>query len=181
MERKEKKRRGLAASAVAAAILLLLASTGAGVASASTAASGNLYGGPGDRVVELGDEDLATTVYNSGGRVTFVQFYAHWCGHCQWFSSTWQELAAVLHPWREHVLVAAVNCALQEVCGAFGIRGTPTLRFFYPDTPRGDLGETVRLERQDVDFLLTKVAESLERVQEAGTGKPGLESIRSFK
>merc|ERR1712168_435054 len=45
-----------------------------------------------DSVVELLASNIST-VYNPN-KVWFVEFYAHWCGHCQRFSPIWKQLAA---------------------------------------------------------------------------------------
>eukprot|EP00040_Diaphanoeca_grandis_P032839 m.302570 g.302570 ORF g.302570 m.302570 type:complete len:121 (-) comp327501_c0_seq1:32-394(-) len=41
----------------------------------------------------------------------FVQFYAHWCGHCQNFVKVWKPLAVDLHGWDPYIRVGAINCA----------------------------------------------------------------------
>ena len=37
--------------------------------------------------------------------------------------------------WQDHVKIAAVNCAEQDICSKYFIRGTPTIRTFVPYTP----------------------------------------------
>ena len=44
-----------------------------------------------DSVVELTTSNI-TTIYDPN-KVWFVEFYAHWCGHCQRFSAIWKQLA----------------------------------------------------------------------------------------
>lgn len=43
--------------------------------------------------------------------VTFVMFFAPWCGHCQALAPTWQQLAELLHS-TTHTTVAKVSSAL---------------------------------------------------------------------
>ena len=46
-----------------------------------------------DPVIELVDANITNVVSNDPGKVWFVEFYAHWCGHCQRFSPVWKALA----------------------------------------------------------------------------------------
>ncbi len=45
-----------------------------------------------DSVIELTDANFTTNVYDPNV-AWIVEFYAHWCGHCQRFSPTWKSLA----------------------------------------------------------------------------------------
>ena len=44
-----------------------------------------------DDVVELFDDTIDQIV--DSGQIWVVEFYAHWCGHCQRFASTWINFA----------------------------------------------------------------------------------------
>ena len=48
---------------------------------------------PMDQVLELSDQNLTSTFFGSG-QFWVVNFYAHWCGHCQSFAPSWKQLAA---------------------------------------------------------------------------------------
>eukprot|EP00882_Tetradesmus_deserticola_P001203 GHRQ01001301.1.p1 GENE.GHRQ01001301.1~~GHRQ01001301.1.p1 ORF type:complete len:457 (+),score=199.58 GHRQ01001301.1:162-1532(+) len=64
----------------------------------------------------------------SGG-VWMVEFYAPWCGHCQQLKPVWEQAAQAL---KGIVNVAAVDCdEHKSVAGDHGIRGFPTIKFFY--------------------------------------------------
>jgi protein disulfide-isomerase A6 len=62
-------------------------------------------------------------------RQPLLQFYAPWCGHCQQLKPAWEQAAKAL---KGIVNVAAVDCdEHKSVAGEHGIRGFPTIKFFY--------------------------------------------------
>jgi protein disulfide-isomerase A1 len=57
-----------------------------------------------------------------------VEFFSPWCGHCKSLAPEWEKAAAAL---KGKVPVAKVDCtANQELCGAHGVQGYPTLKLF---------------------------------------------------
>jgi len=79
-------------------------------------------------------------LYNSE-TLWVVQFYSHWCGHCQRFAPFYRELAESISAWSPMVKFAAMNCADQS-CDKYQVQGTPTIRIFYPHTAPNRLDST---------------------------------------
>ena len=44
-----------------------------------------------DDVIELEDKSIDDIVQS--GKIWIVEFYAHWCGHCQRFAPKWKKVA----------------------------------------------------------------------------------------
>lgn len=66
--------------------------------------------------------------------VTFVKFFAPWCGHCKRMAQTWDELAAKFIG-VAGVKIAKVDCTLaesKELCSEQDVNGFPTL-YIYKD------------------------------------------------
>jgi thioredoxin domain-containing protein 5 len=62
--------------------------------------------------------------------VTFVKFYAPWCGHCQNLAPVLDQLAEVTHS-TTRTSVAKVDCTVEEsLCQNYQIMGYPTLIVF---------------------------------------------------
>ena len=70
------------------------------------------------------------------------------CGHCIHFAPTFKTLALDVHSWRGVMAVAAIDCAMEAnmpTCREYEVMGYPTIKFFSPNTPAGDMGH----ERQN--------------------------------
>jgi len=86
--------------------------------------------------LNTGEEDvtvLTTETFdnaiNTGG-VTFVKFFAPWCGHCKKLAPVWQELGNYYTD-DESVTIATVDCTDHEsVCQGQQISGYPTLKLY---------------------------------------------------
>jgi len=126
---------------------------------------------PNSVVVNLHDANTSS-LYNSQ-TLWLVQFYSHWCGHCQRFAPFWQALAEDIKDWQPHVRVAAINCAEQS-CDRYQIRGTPTIRVFHPMTVPNHLdssfyGFEVPV-KHDMDFFKATLLFNLQKSSEMGFG-----------
>merc|ERR1712126_277137 len=84
-----------------------------------------------DSVTVLDNSNFADTIAKG---VTFVKFYAPWCGHCKRLAPTWTQLADK-YASTEGVTIAKVDCTSGEnknkdLCNAQGVNGFPTLNIY---------------------------------------------------
>ena len=67
-----------------------------------------------------------------------VEFYSAWCGHCQHFAPTYEELARVAKQRLPSLKVAAINCPTHEdACSEHKVSSFPTILLF-PGSRRYD-------------------------------------------
>lgn len=80
-----------------------------------------------DAVLKLGDGDFDSTIAEG---ITFVKFFAPWCGHCRNMAPTWEDLANKYSS-QSNIKIAKVDCTEeQSVCSRHSVRGYPTLLLF---------------------------------------------------
>ncbi|XP_017482102.1 PREDICTED: sulfhydryl oxidase 1 [Rhagoletis zephyria] len=135
-----------------------------------------------DKVTILTVNNFNDTVLHQN-RSLLVEFYNTFCGHCQRYAPRYKALAERLYPWRETLLVAAIDCNAFEntgICRDYEIFAYPTLRYFSPGfmCKEGSYGQEVKAH-VELDELASNMAQRL--AAENGTDSlpnfPNLHSV----
>lgn len=87
------------------------------------------------QVLQLTGDNFEKSVADG---ITFVKFYAPWCGHCQKLSPVWDQLAEKLHTGDKNIKIAKVDCTSadnKKLCVDQQVEGYPTL-FAYKNGER---------------------------------------------
>lgn len=86
---------------------------------------------PQQMVIQLTGDDFERGIEKG---LTFVKFFAPWCGHCKRMAPTWDQLAIKFIN-KEGIQIAKVDCTLadnKDLCSQQEVNGFPTL-FIYKD------------------------------------------------
>nr|DAC80631.1 TPA_inf: thioredoxin domain-containing protein 5 [Conus magus] len=87
-----------------------------------------------EAVVDL-TADTFEEVISDG--LTFVKFFAPWCGHCKRLAPTWEDLARTNMD--KDIVIARVDCTLHKsVCDEQKVQGYPTLVLFQNGKRKND-------------------------------------------
>ncbi|XP_044758087.1 thioredoxin domain-containing protein 5 [Coccinella septempunctata] len=81
--------------------------------------------------IELTAENFRNTIQTG---ITFIKFFAPWCGHCKSLAPTWDDLNKKYEP-TENIKIMKVDCTAQEnkgLCNDEKIDGFPTM-YLYKD------------------------------------------------
>jgi len=136
---------------------------------------------PDDKILILNTTNFQPNICSST-KAWVVEFYSSWCGHCIHFAPTFKEFAADVFAWRDVISVAAIDCAMEEnmpTCREYEVMGYPSLKFFTPNTPTGDMGverhsreKTVPAIKKDMIDFLTDL--QIKKSEKAGRNWPSL-------
>ena len=95
---------------------------------------------------------------------------------------TIMKLHVYISAWRDVISVAAIDCAMEEnmpTCREYEVMGYPSLKFFTPNTPTGDMGverlsreKTVNAIKKDMIEFLTDL--QIKKSEKAGRKWPSL-------
>merc|ERR1712215_15194 len=105
-----------------------MASNGSSSPNALAAENGAISGQDSQAVVKMNMLDGDFNPQMKKGEMTFVKFFAPWCGHCRSLAPTWELLSS---KYAGKVKVAEVDCTQnRNLCSRYKIQGYPTLILF---------------------------------------------------
>lgn len=87
-----------------------------------------------EEVAVLGNDNFDTFIADNA--LTFVKFYAPWCGHCKSMAPAYSKLASRMKSQENGVAIAKVDATVHSELGSkFGVQGFPTLKLFMNGEP----------------------------------------------
>jgi len=82
-------------------------------------------------VVELTEDTFDAEIQKN--KMTLVEFFAPWCGHCKALAPEYKKAAKELEG-KDSGVLASVDCTVEkDLCNKFEVRGFPTLKLFRND------------------------------------------------
>lgn len=136
-----------------------------------------LYSRKGD-VQQLTAKTLKKTL-RASDRVTVLEFYAPWCGHCKNLAPIYEKTASSL---KGLVNVAAIDCdeeSNKRICGEYGVQGFPTIKMARPKTDaRGE--RSFSMEDYNGARTVKSIAEHATSIMPSYVKKLTAEGISSF-
>ena len=119
-----------------------------------------LYDDTKDDIEILNKTTFNSVIYGSD-KVSFVEFYAQWCGACQRYSIHWKEIAKETKSWHSKVVrVAAINCAdsfNDPICREHNVEYYPTLKLFPTMALHNNTNHDAILVKTDKNDALVKI------------------------
>merc|ERR1712189_59921 len=101
--------------------------------SSGAGADGGISGADSNAVVKMSMIEGDFNPRMQRGDLTFVKFFAPWCGHCRSLAPTWDLLST---KFAGKVKIAEVDCTQnQSLCKRYRIDGYPTLILFKDGKP----------------------------------------------
>ncbi|XP_030368899.1 sulfhydryl oxidase 1 [Scaptodrosophila lebanonensis] len=113
-----------------------------------------------DKVFIMTSANFNETVLEQN-RSVLVEFYNTYCGHCRRFAPIYKAVAEQLLPWRDVVLISAIDCAAEEnngVCRMYEVMGYPTMRYMGPGFQPGVKQYGQNLQTQNPDEIRSQLA-----------------------
>lgn len=109
-------------------------------------------------------------------KFVFVKFFAPWCGHCKKMAPSYSALAKKFNESGKDVVIAELDATIHgDIATRYGIRGYPTLKFFFHGEPMDYQGEREgdAIESWIEKKLTTKVEEitTKEKMTEVSNAK----------
>lgn len=137
-----------------------------------------------DNVVVLNVTNFKSSVYTSS-KGWLVEFYNSWCGFCQRYAPTWKAFATDIYPWRDIVVIAAIDCADDDnnpICREYEIMHYPMLKYFSVNAHPPSLGIAIE-KAETVDTLRYNLLDRLEKEQQEGRGSswPNITPYRNYE
>lgn len=95
-----------------------------------------------ETLLEVTANNINSLLYNTS-YITFLEFYAPWCGYCKQLKPDMEKLGEVIQKKNLPYQVGIVNCDDQsnsQICSEYGVQGFPSL---YTVTPKKNINKAL--------------------------------------